>query len=109
MNAILRAGRMRRRIVIKRKSSERDRRGQQSGELETFVTLWAGYRHKSFEHGLMNSGSELTSSIDVFTIRFRTDIKQQMIVDWSGSLYEIDHIVEVGQRRGLELHCRRVT
>ncbi len=109
MNAILRAGRMRRRIVIKKKSVERDRRGQQSGELETAVTLWAGYRYKSFEHGAMNSGAELTSAIDIFLIRFRTDIKQQMVVDWNGNLYEIDHVVEVGQRRALELHCRRVS
>lgn len=109
MTTTLRAGDLDRRITFYT-PPEPDDRGQQSGEWAEFKSTSAIYKPQRYRH-TEGAGSEVTSAVDCFVIRYRTDINEQMQLKFHEQMYEIDRIEEAkdyGRLEAMNVYCRRV-
>ncbi|SDY18152.1 phage head closure protein [Citreimonas salinaria] len=71
------------------------------------ATLRAEVVEESAEEFLRNAGETTVTAI-VFCTRFAPDITDNDRISFDGEAYDIDKIVHIGRRRGLEFHCTRV-
>lgn len=104
---MLRAGTLRDRIAIQRKTGGKDDWGSPLPEAWVEVaSVWANVKHRS---GLSAIKAEADVSIVRASIRIRrrTDVDAGMRVLFGGLVYEIDSILPGDTREYIDLVCKR--
>ncbi|MGR3494087.1 phage head closure protein [Citreimonas sp.] len=71
------------------------------------ATLRAEVVENSAEEFLRNAG-ETTVTAAVFRTRFAEGITNDDRISFDGEAFDINRIVRIGRRHGLEFHCTRV-
>lgn len=106
----MRAGRLRYRVTIQRKTVTKDAYGAETITWTTLGTYWAAVeplRGREFLDQKFD-GAELTTRI-VLRYQGSTDIKPEYRATWDGHIYDILAVVEVDARhREYQLLCREV-
>lgn len=100
---MIRAGKLDRQIVIERETETVAESGSVSKAWAAFATVRAELVQRGAEEFLAGFG-EAENGSAVFRIRYVTGITTADRVHFDGVVYQIDEIVELGRKRGLELH-----
>ena len=58
---------------------------------------------------LLSAGVDLTKVVIEVLLRWRTDVKDELWIEWGGDRYTIDHIERDPKRRWLKLTCEAVS
>ena len=95
-------GRLDRYIILQSVSTSVDAYGQPVESFSTLASVWAKIEYKSEVEKFENEQLRAVSSID-FTIRYRTDITEQMRISYDSNIYQIIGISEIGRGEGLKL------
>ncbi|SLN19961.1 Phage head-tail joining protein [Roseivivax jejudonensis] len=103
----MKAGHMVHVIEIQRSTATVNDAGTPERTWSRLATLRAEVVERSTEEFLRNAGETSETTI-VFRTRFLAGLTDDDRVDFDGFAFDIDEIVTVGRRRGLELRCRRV-
>jgi SPP1 family predicted phage head-tail adaptor len=82
-----------------------DAYGQPVESFSTLASVWAKIEYKSEVEKFENEQLRAVSSID-FTIRYRTDITEQMRISYDSNTYQITGIAEIGRGEGLKLKTK---
>jgi SPP1 family predicted phage head-tail adaptor len=101
----MRAGTLRHRVVIKQPSTARDAAGAPTETLTTIATIWANV---GFASGRERWANEHTvNNYDaVVTIRYRSDLTEDMQVHHDGRVLDIKAIIDpFGNKSDLKLLC----
>lgn len=103
---MIQAGRLDRRIVIKRPSdSTDDGYASVPGEPVGYATRWASWKPSNGREAFENRGIEAKAG-GTFWLRYDTQtagIAQTDVVEFSGRTWNIVAIQEIGRREGIEL------
>lgn len=102
----MRAGTLDRRIVIEKNTPIRSASGAEKESWATFATVWAGARHVAGGETFRGIGIVASAEI-AFTVRWRTDITEEMRIQFDGDDYDIHRISEIGRREGLVIQASR--
>lgn len=101
-------GKLRQRITIQRKTHTQNGLGEPVVVWTAVATVWAErrtLRGREFE----SAGTEQAEYTNVYTLRYRADVTEQMQVIDDGSAYNIRQALDPdGRRRVLELRATRV-
>lgn len=73
-----------------------------------FATLRAELIEQSTEEFLRNAGDTSVMTL-AFRTRFLPGITNEQRVSFDGMAFDIEQIVTIGRRRGLELRCKAVS
>ena len=98
-------GRLDRYITLQSVSTSVDAYGQPVESFSTLASVWAKIEYKSEVEKFENEKLRSVSSID-FTIRYRTDITEQMRISYDSNTYQITGIAEIGRGEGLKLKTK---
>ena len=103
----LRAGTLRDRITIQRKTGGEDDWGSTLPEgWQDFAKVWANVRHLS-GMSTIKADADVSVSRASIRIRRRTDVNAGMRVLFGGQVYEIDDVLPGETRKHVDLVCRR--
>lgn len=83
------AGKLNRRITIRKRAAGVDALNRPNGAYEDFVTLWADPRSQTGMGRIVNEGVSATLGAYSWRIRYRTDITLDMIVTYEGQDFAI--------------------
>lgn len=98
----MQAGTLDRRIVIQTFTTTQDGAGQPVPTPSTLATVWAAV--DSLRGKEPFQGEQFNAQrVSVFKIRWRDDIDETMQIVHDGDTYDIQSIIEVGRREGLEI------
>ena len=98
-------GKLDRYITLQSVSTSVDAYGQPVELFSTLANVWAKIEYKSEVEKFENEQLRAVSSID-FTIRYRTDVTQQMRISYNSETYQIIGISEIGRGEGLKLKTK---
>ena len=98
-------GKLDRYITLQSVSTSVDAYGQPVESFSTLASVWAKIEYKSEVEKFENEQLRAVSSID-FTIRYRTDITEQMRISYDSNTYQITGIAEIGRGEGLNLKTK---
>lgn len=102
----MRAGRLDRRITIMRNGAAVDDGFTMvPGTVETYAVRWAMWRPQTGRETHESMGKEAYAS-GTFTVRYDSvtaNLKETDVVQYSGKLWNITSIIELGRREGVEL------
>jgi len=98
-------GKLDRYITLQSVSTSVDAYGQPVESFSTLANVWAKIEYKSEVEKFENEQLRAVSSID-FTIRYRTDVTQQMRISYNSETYQIIGISEIGRGEGLKLKTK---
>lgn len=104
---MIRAGKLDRQITIERETETVAASGAVSNAWAEIATVRAELVQRSAEEFLTGFG-EADAGGAVFRVRYLAGITTADRVICAGVSYDIDEIAELGRRRGLELHCKRI-
>ena len=99
------AGNLDRRIILKRRTVEKDRYG---AEIEAWTEYadTRGERVTNSARDFLRAEGEGSETAAVFRVRWRPDVSLEDQASVDGRDFDIVEIVEIGRKRGLELRCR---
>lgn len=105
----MRAGSMKHRIKFMTPSKEADKYNDPLNE--TYILAFDAYAEKKNLRlrDTQSNGAERGQVTAVFKVRYNANITSTMRVEWNGQTFEIENIVELGNREGLELELSEVT
>jgi SPP1 family predicted phage head-tail adaptor len=94
-----------RRVTIQHFTSSQNEFGEVIETWEDLATVWANVREL---RGLERvEAARLTAVVDVyFTIRWRTDIEPKQRVSYEGELFDIQAVMELPRREGLQIEAK---
>lgn len=98
-------GRLDRYITLQSVSTSVDSYGQPIESFSTLANVWAKIEYASEVEKFENEQLKAVSSIN-FTIRYRTDVTEQMQISYDSNTYEITGIAEIGRGEGLKLKTK---
>lgn len=103
-------GQMRETISIKTRTITKDSEGFTSESLSTILTARA-YVEGRHGSAVWRNRAAFTDATEAFTIRKPSvDIKNDMVIEWRGTVYEIDSVEDVkGRGMWLEILAKAVT
>lgn len=91
-----------RRVLIEQPTTARDAYGSAVQTWSTLATVWARVEHLNGKE--LFAAQQITPEAQIrITIRYRSDITEKMRITHDGKVYGIQHIAEVGRRRGLAI------
>ncbi|KAA8606035.1 hypothetical protein AL036_16380 [Salipiger aestuarii] len=103
----MRAGKLDRQITILRETETVAASGAVSKTWAALKTVRAELVQRTAEEYLTGFG-EADAGGGVFRIRYHAGIDLGDRIGLDAALYDINEVVELGRKRGLELHCSRV-
>jgi SPP1 family predicted phage head-tail adaptor len=99
----MRAGTLDRRITIEQRSLSQDAYGQDTATWSEWATVWAQKRPKTGRE-YFEAHQERAEAEVVWRIRHRDGVKAgEMRVNDGDHTYDIESVIEMGRREGLEL------
>ena len=104
----MRAGKMVHVIEVQRATTNISEAGTPVPDWVAVATLRAEIVEQQAEEFLRNAGDTTVATI-VFRTRFLPGITDEHQVRFDGEAFDIDRIVPIGRRRGLEFRCKAVT
>ena len=104
----MKAGKMVHVVSIERATSTISPAGTPVTTWAAVATLRAEIVEQQAEEFLRNAGDTTVATI-VFRTRFLAGVTDEDRVSFDGEAFDIDRIVPIGRRRGLELRCKAVT
>lgn len=106
----MRAGQLRERVTIQRKSVTRDGFGAEVVTWPDLVTVWANVRSTDGTEGVESTVDQVVATIShSVLIRYRAGLSPAMRVVWRGKALQILSIVENDNRqRQLILKCSEI-
>ncbi len=99
------AGRFDRKIEIQQRTEARDAAGGPTYTWATFCLPWANVREGEGTEGL-EGGKKEASITTIFTIRYRSDIRNSMRIVHGSVYYYIEGISEITRRGYLAITAR---
>ncbi len=105
---MIKSGKLDRQINVMREAETVAESGAVSKAWATVATVRAELVQRSADEYLAGFG-EAGASGAVFRIRYLAGITTADRVAFDGVTYDIDEVVELGRKRGLELRCSQVT
>ena len=103
----LRAGMLRDRITIQRKTGGKDAWGQPFPDAwEEYTKIWCNFRFQSGSESI-RAGADVSIVRGSARARWRTDIDAGMRVLHLGAVYDIEAILPGGTRQYIDLVCKR--
>lgn len=104
----LRAGTLRDRIHIQRRTGGKDDWGTPLPEAwEDFAKVWADVRHQSGSESI-RAGADVSIERASIRIRRRADVGAGMRVLHAGSIYDIEAVLPGVDRAHIDLVCKKV-
>lgn len=101
----MRAGNLDRRITLQSLTLTQDSYGSTTETWADFATVWAEARPVLSRERF--SAQHVAVEFDtVFRIRWLSGVLQTMRISYDGKYYDIQSIVELGRRAGLELQAK---
>lgn len=105
----MRAGALRHRITIQRKTEAKDEWGTPiPGGWEDVALVWADIKHQSGSESI-RAGADVSIVRASVRIRWRTGIDAGMRVLYQGQAYDIEAVLPGGNRQHLDLVCKLVS
>ena len=102
----MRAGQLRHRITIQRKTGGKDAWGTPIPDAwEDVAKVWADIRHQSGSESI-RAGADVSIVRASVRIRWRTGIDAGMRVLYQGQAYDIEAVLPGGDRQHLDLVCK---
>ena len=102
----MRAGLMRKRITLQRRSTAEDGLRQQLLTWSDVATVFAQVEQLSGRE-LMTANAEYAENTARITIRFRTDVVEKMRIWYGAVVYDITSVSDIdGTKRELQLNCK---
>jgi SPP1 family predicted phage head-tail adaptor len=96
------AGTMDRRVIIQAKTVVVNNLGEPVETLVDVVTVWANKRNLTARERF--TAQQRLAEVDtVFRIHYRTDVTPRTVVVCEGVTYDVQAVLEIGRREGLEL------
>ncbi len=105
---MIKAGKLDRQIAIERQTESVSASGSVAKTWATYATVRAQLVQRSGGEFLAGFG-EIEAGGAVFRIRYLSGLTTADRVVFESVAYDIDEIAELGRKRGLELHCTRLT
>ena len=102
----MKAGKMVHVIEIQRVTTTVNDAGTPTETWAKVATMRAELVERSTEEFLRTAGETSETTI-VFRTRFLDGVSDNDRVSFDGNAFDIDEIVTIGRRKGLELRCRR--
>lgn len=99
------AGRLDRRILLKRASGALNSFGEPNGSWTTLGTLWANVAPVS-DGERWRAGETLSFRLSRFTIRYSSvvaSVDPRDVIEFDGRIYDIQGVKELGRRQFLEI------
>ncbi|MFD1341454.1 phage head closure protein [Litorisediminicola beolgyonensis] len=103
----MKSGKMRHVIEAQRATATINDAGTPEEAWTTFATLRAELVQRSTEEFLRGPG-ETSETTVVFRTRYLADLQDEDRILFDGLGFDIEEMVELGHRQGLELRCREV-
>lgn len=101
----MRAGRLNRRITIQQVTETQDSYNALTESWSTYKTVWAEVVPKRAREYF--SQAETVSQSDImFRIRHISGVTTKMRISYDGNVYDIQSIIEIGYKEGLEIMAR---
>lgn len=98
----MRAGDLDRRITIEQATAGTDDYGAPTQTWATLAQVWAQVKPVRGQEYF--AAQQVNARVDtVFKIRHRTDITTAMRISYGSEYYDIQSVLEIGRREGLEL------
>lgn len=102
----LRAGDMDRRIELLSRSTTRNGFGEAVESFTLAATVWAQVIRKEGEETERSNDVQLQArETAIFRIRWRAGMTRDMRIRWDGADWDIQSIIEIGRKAGLELQA----
>ncbi len=102
LSGSLRAGDLDRRIDLRKQLAGADEHGQPNGQWMTMATVWASFKPATGREFVASRAAQ--AIVDgTFRIRWRDDVKATWRIVFDGRDYDIQSLVEIGRREGLEI------
>jgi len=99
------AGTMDRRITIRQKTIAVNNLGEPVETLIDVATVWANKRNLTARERF--TAQQILAEVDTsFKMRYRTDVTPHTVVVCEGLTYDVQAVLEIGRREGLELQTR---
>jgi SPP1 family predicted phage head-tail adaptor len=99
------AGTMDRRVIIQTKTVVVNSLGEPVETLVDVATVWANKRNLTARERF--TAQQILAEVDTtFKIRYRTDVTPHAVVICEGITYDVQAVLEIGRREGLELQTR---
>ncbi len=105
---IKQSGQLDRRITIQKFTSSTDTFGQKNKTFLTLASVWAKVHERS---GVENEQSDQIIAVKKvdFIIRHRSDLNEQMRIEYNGKTYEIEAIIDHDARDSFQRIETRLT
>ncbi len=98
----MRAGDLDRLITIEQPTESVDAYGAPTQTWATLAQVWA--QVKPVRGSEYFAAQQMNARVDaVFRVRYRTDLTTKMRISYNSETYDIQGIIEIGRREGLEL------
>ncbi|NDV52163.1 phage head closure protein [Salipiger sp. PrR003] len=104
----MKAGKMVHVISIERATATISPAGTPVTTWAPVATLRAELVEQQAEEFLRNAGDTTVATI-VFRTRFLPSLTDEDRVSFDGNAFDIDRIVPIGRRKGLEIRCREIS
>ncbi len=106
-NHIIDPGKLDTRIVIQTYTAALNSFGEETITWSTLATVWAAMDWTGSGES-EGSDQEITATMLVATIRYRSDIDTKMQVVWDSTTYDITGITQLGRKRYQKLNLKEV-
>ena len=101
----MRIGQLDRRIIIQQASESQSAFGDMAITWATLRTVWTHIIYKSgSEKDEANRMTDITEII--FTIRYASDVTQQMRISFDSNIYYIDEVLHHGRKKWTQLKAK---
>jgi SPP1 family predicted phage head-tail adaptor len=98
-------GQLDRRITIEQSTETQSAYGDISISSTTLKNVWAHVIYKSGNE--KDQASRMTDiTVVIFTIRYNSDVTQQMRINWDGAHYFIDEVLHHGRKKWTQLKAK---
>lgn len=99
------SGKLDRYITIQSATETKDSFGAPIQTWATLASVWAQIKEVRGKEYF--AAQAVNSEVDtIFAIRYRSDVTTKMRISYDSKTYDIQSVVEVGRRDGLELYTR---
>lgn len=105
---IKQSGQLDRRIVIKKFTTSTDDFGQINKTFTTLATVWSKVVERSGSEKEISDQMIAVKKVDFF-IRYRSDINEQMRIEYNGKTYTIEAIINGDARESFQRIETRLT
>ena len=98
-------GRFDRQIIFRSLSNGRNSSGDVVPTWTTYCTMWANVKPAQGNE-IVTAGKQQAEASIIFTIRYRTDLTEDMDISYNGLFYNITGIQEITRKQYLQVAAR---